>query len=142
MAAIQIPYKFKCRPYQYDAWQAIERGCKRLVCCWHRGCGKDLLFLNALIAQMVEHPAVYLHCFPKYSQGKRAVWNSVHETHDGEMMQYLDHIPQKMIKHKNSSEMMVQLHNGAIYCVMGMDGTPSLSLCQSMRTWTPKAGIR
>jgi phage terminase large subunit len=121
-APFQIPYKFKCRPYQYDAWKAIERGCKRLVCCWHRGCGKDLLFLNALIAQMVEHPAVYLHCFPKYSQGKRAVWNSVHETHAGEMMQYLDHIPQKMIKHKNSSEMTIQLHNGSIYCVMGMDG--------------------
>jgi len=119
---VEIPHKFKCRPYQYDAWKAINDGKKRLVCCWHRGCGKDLLFLNALITQMVKRPGVYLHCFPKYSQGKRAIWTSVHETHDGEMMAYLDHIPPDLIKSKNASEMTIQLVNGSVYSILGLDG--------------------
>lgn len=119
---IDVPYRFKCRPYQYEAWKAIDSGAKRLVCCWHRGCGKDLLFLNALIVQAIRKPGVYLHCFPKYNQGKKAIWNSVHETHEGEMMAYLDHFPQEIVKHKNASEMMIQLHNGSVYCIMGIDG--------------------
>lgn len=37
-------------------------------------------------------------------------------------MSYLDHIPQEYVKHCNSSEMMVTLKNGSVYCVMGIDG--------------------
>ncbi len=119
---VTVPHKFKCRPYQDGAWKAIKNGVKRLVCCWHRGCGKDLMFLNALIEQMTINPGVYLHCFPNYSQGKRAIWNSVHNTDDGESMAYLDHFPEALIDSKNSSEMMIKLKTGSIYSVMGVDG--------------------
>lgn len=122
MPEIQIPYKFQCRQYQNSAWTAIQQGCKRLVCAWHRGCGKDLLFLNALITKMILEPGVYLHCFPTYSQGKRAIWDSIHQTHDGDSVAYLDHIPESLIQSKNSSEMMLKLKTGSIYCVMGLDG--------------------
>lgn len=121
MPKVQIHQKFKCRPYQDKAFDAIKTY-KRLVCCWHRGCGKDLLFLNALIEQMIVNPGVYLHCFPNYSQGKRAIWDSVHNTDDGESMGYLDHFPPELIVSKNSSEMMIKLKTGSIYCVMGVDG--------------------
>lgn len=70
----------------------------------------------------MEKPGVYLHCFPNYNQAKRAIWKSVHETHEGEPMSYLDHIPPELIKHKNSSEMTIQFVNGSIYCIMGLDG--------------------
>ena len=119
---IQIPHKFKCREYQIPAWEALMGGKKRVVCCWHRGAGKDLFALNFLIYKMIEEPGVYLHCFPKYAQGKKAIWTSVHNTHDDESMSYLDHIPPELVKHKNSSDMMLQLYNGSIYCVMGLDG--------------------
>ena len=122
MPEVILPNKFQCRPYQDDAWTAIQNGCKRLVCCWHRGCGKDLMFLNGLITEMLVKPGVYLHCFPNYSQGKRAIWNSVHDTDEGESMAYLDHFPKELIVSKNSSEMMIKLMNGSIYCVMGLDG--------------------
>ena len=122
MSRVKVPHKFKCRFYQDDAWKAIRNGHKRLVCCWHRGCGKDLMFLNALIEQMTYHPGVYLHCFPNYSQGKRAIWDSVHETHEGEHMSYLDHFPEELIASKNSSEMMIKLKTGSVYSVMGLDG--------------------
>jgi|SRR5580692_5107898 phage terminase large subunit len=119
---VTVPHKFRCRPYQDAAWRAIRNGVKRLVCCWHRGCGKDLMFLNSLIELMTEKPGVYLHCFPNYSQGKRAIWNSVHQTDEGESMAYLDHFPDVLIESKNSSEMMIKLKTGSIYCVMGVDG--------------------
>ena len=70
-------------------------------------------------------PGVYLHCFPNYSQGKRAIWDSIHSTDDGDSLGYLDHFPPELIASKNSSEMMLKLKTGSIYCVMGLDGKNS-----------------
>lgn len=119
---IEIPYKFECRPYQVPAWEALESGQKRVVCCWHRGAGKDLFALNYLIYKALRKKAVYLHCFPQYAQGKRAIWKSIHNTDDGSAMSYLDHFPPEIIKHKNSTEMSIELINGSIYCILGLDG--------------------
>src|SRR5438552_7879187 len=95
---IIYPHKFKARNYQIDAWKALDSEKKRIVCAWHRGAGKDLFALNYLIWRALEKPAVYLHCFPKYNQGKRAIWNSVHQTDEGEAMAYLDHFPKEIVK--------------------------------------------
>jgi len=119
---IDIPFQFERRHYQEPVWQALKSGKKRVVACWHRGAGKDLFALNYLIWKAVQTPGVYLHCFPKYNQGKKAIWNSVHNTDDGRAMSYLDHIPKELIKSKNSSDMRIELFNGSIYCVMGIDG--------------------
>lgn len=119
---IQIPHRFLCRKYQENAWNSLQNGKKRAILCWHRGAGKDLFALNFLISQMVEFPGVYLHCFPNYSQAKKAIWNSTHDTSKGENMSYLDHFPEELIENKNSSDMMIRLKNGAIYCLMGVDG--------------------
>lgn len=80
------------------------------------------MWLNAFIWRAIQEPAVYLHCFPQYNQGKRAIWNSVHDTHTGEAMGYLDHFPPEIVKHKNSSDMRIELINGSIYQIMGIDG--------------------
>ncbi len=119
---IELPYKFEPREYQYDALNALDNGIKRSVLVWARGLGKDLMSMNYLIKEAMDTPGVYLHCFPNYNQAKRAIWKSVHTTHEGEAISYLDHIPKEIIKHKNSSEMTIQLINGSIYCVMGLDG--------------------
>lgn len=120
---VLIPHKFLCRDYQKEAWNALRyQKKKRAVICWHRGCGKDLFALNLLIAEAMSKPGVYLHCFPNFNQGKRAIWKSVHDTHEGEGIGYLDHFPPGSIKHINSTEMMITLKNGSIYCVMGLDG--------------------
>jgi phage terminase large subunit len=119
---IRLPYKFKLRDYQRPVWEALKAGKKKVVACWHRGAGKDLFALNFLIRTAIQKPGVYLHCFPKYNQGKKAIWNSVHKTDDGEAMSYLDHIPKELIKSKNSSDMRIEFVNGSIYCVMGIDG--------------------
>lgn len=102
--------------------EAMDQGIQRVCLTWGRGLGKDLMSMNYLIKKAMQTPGVYLHCFPNYNQAKRAIWKSVHTTHDGESIAYLDHIPPEIIKNKNSSEMMIQLINGSIYCVMGLDG--------------------
>ncbi len=81
--------------------------------------------MNFLLNEAIRNRGVYLHCFPNYSQAKRAIWKSVHNDHEGNGMAYLDHIPEALIKSKNSSEMMIELINGSIYCVMGIDGKNS-----------------
>lgn len=118
----RIPYKFDPRTYQLPLLQALDSGIKKHVWCLHRGAGKDLLALNYLICQAVKKRGVYLHCFPNYSQAKKAIWKSNHSTDKDEVVAYLDHIPEELIKSKNSSEMMIELVNGSIYCVMGLDG--------------------
>lgn len=119
---LTLPHKFEPRSYQLAAMHALDAGIKRVCLTWARGLGKDLMAMNYLIKKAMEVPGVYLHCFPNYNQAKRAIWKSVHTTHEGESIAYMDHIPKELIKHKNSSEMMVQLINGSIYCVMGLDG--------------------
>jgi phage terminase large subunit len=119
---ITLPYMFKPRPYQLPFLAALDQGKKRVLGVLHRGAGKDLMALNWIIKTAIQKPAVYLHCFPKYSQGKKAIWNSVHQTDDGESMSYLDHIPPELIKSKDSSEMRITFINGSVYCIMGMDG--------------------
>ncbi len=119
---ILLPYKFSPRDYQLKAIQALDNGIKRAVLCFARGLGKDLTSMNYLIKKAMETPGVYLHCFPNYNQAKRAIWKSVHQTHEGESISYLDHIPPEIIRRKNSSEMTIELINGSIYCVMGLDG--------------------
>lgn len=119
---LTLPYKFEPRPYQLPFLAALDQGKKRVVGVLHRGAGKDLMALNWIIKTAILKPGVYLHCFPKYSQGKKAIWNSVHNTDDGESMAYLDHIPDELIKSKDSSDMRITFKNGSVYCVMGMDG--------------------
>jgi phage terminase large subunit len=122
MLEFDIPYKFKPRPYQVPLLKALDNGCKRAVIAWSRGAGKDLCAMNYIIKRAFQHKGVYLHCFPNYNQAKRAIWKSVHETGSGESISYLDHIPPELIKSKNSSEMTIELINGSIYCVLGVDG--------------------
>lgn len=119
---IVIPHQFECREYQIPAWEALLEGKKRVVCCWHRGAGKDLFALNWVISRMIEEPCVYLHCFPQYAQADKAIWSSRHETDFGESMSYLDHFPACLIKSKNSQKMRIELINGAIYQALGIDG--------------------
>lgn len=119
---IELPYKFIPRMYQLPAWEALESGKKRIVAAWHRGSGKDLLFLNYIMYAIHKKPGVYLHCFPSYSQGKRNIWKSTHQTHKDESISYLDHFPSQLIKSKNGTDMSIEFWNGSIYRVMGLDG--------------------
>lgn len=119
---IRLPYKFDPRPYQLPLLQALDKGIKKHVWCLHRGCGKDLLALNYLICQAMQKRGVYLHCFPNFSQGKKAIWQSNHADDKGQVVGYLEHFPEELIKRRNGSDMSIELINGSMYHVMGLDG--------------------
>jgi phage terminase large subunit len=122
MVEIILPHKFQPRGYQLPLYKALDSGTKKAVLVWSRGAGKDLTAMNYLIKKAMQEKGVYLHCFPNFNQAKRAIWQSVHNTHDGEGVSYLDHIPKEIVARKNSSEMTIELINGSIYCLMGVDG--------------------
>jgi hypothetical protein len=104
-----------------NAWRAILKGKRKIVLCWHRGAGKDLFALNVAALLAYDSPGVYLHTFPQYKQGKRAIWDSIHDNDDQSSVPYLDHFPKETIISKNSQDMSLKLYNNSIYSVMGLD---------------------
>lgn len=115
MTEISIPYT--PRDYQLDMWKARHSGIKRTLKVWHRRAGKDLDDLAYTIDQMIRYPNIYWHCFPEYTQGRKAVWENM--TVDG--TPYLDLFPKELIKGINHHEMRVELKNGAIFRLVGGD---------------------
>lgn len=124
MADIVLPYKWKPRSYQMDAWkyfQGPEEG-KRGACVWHRRAGKDLFAINLIQTKLVERVGTYWHMLPTYKQGRNIVWNGF--TRDGRA--FLDHFSPDLVTNKNSTEMRVTFYNGANYQVVGTDDINSL----------------
>lgn len=132
------------RPYQLPLWNYFEKGGKRAAVVLHRRAGKDLLAINLCAVKMMERPGLYWHCFPKYSQGRKVIWDGF--TKSGK--RFLDAFPKPLVKSINNQMMRVELHNGAIYQVVGTDDPNDLvgsnpfgivfsewSLCHP-RAWT------
>lgn len=141
----QLPANgWRPRPYQTRTWNYFERGGKRAAVVLHRRAGKDLLGINLCAVKMMERPGLYWHCFPKYAQGRKVIWDGF--TKSGK--RFLDSFPKPLIKSINNQMMRVELHNGAIYQVVGTDDPNDLvganpfgiifsewSLCHP-RAWT------
>ena len=75
---IELPYKgWRPRPYQRDAWAALEGGCKRLALEWHRRAGKDDICLHWAAKSMMLRPGTYWHMLPMANQARKAIWDAV-----------------------------------------------------------------
>lgn len=121
---IELPYKYKPRSYQMNAWrhfQGNQEG-KRGVCVWHRRAGKDLFGINLVQTKVPERIGTYWHMLPTYKQGRNIVWNG----HTREGRAFLDHFHPSMVANKNSTEMRVTFTNGSNYQVVGTDDINSL----------------
>lgn len=91
---------------------------KRCVLCWHRRSGKDVTCWQLAIAQCLLKPIVLFYVFPSYSQGRKAIWDSILLT--GE--RFLDLIPKGTIQGlPNNQEMKIRFKNGSILQVVGAD---------------------
>jgi phage terminase large subunit len=124
VSEIRLPYNYRPRSYQFEAWkymQGREEG-KRAVCVWHRRAGKDLFAINLIQTKMVERIGTYWHMLPTYKQGRSIVWNGF--TRDGRA--FLDHFHPSLVTGKNSTEMRITLNNGSNYQVVGTDDINSL----------------
>ena len=117
-----MPYRFKPRPYQLPALQALDSGIKRVVAVWHRRSGKDLTFVNYTAKAMCERVGTYFYIFPTYAQGKKAIWQG--KDRDG--FPFIGHFPAELIKAKNETDMRIELVNGSAFQIVGSDKIDAL----------------
>jgi len=109
--------KFKPRWYQQNLFDAFEnKGYKRIILVWPRGSGKDIAVFNMIIRAALTKPEVIYYIFPEYSQGKKALVETL--TNDG--MRILDYIPEQLLDKKNEHEMIFRFKGtGSILQVIG-----------------------
>ena len=100
----------------------MHTGCKRCVLVWNRRAGKDVTSWNFLISEAIVKKGVYYYIFPTFSQGRKAIWDSI--TTDG--INFLEFVPDPIVKHKNNQEMKITLVNGSIIQVVGSDNYNSI----------------
>jgi len=120
---IDLPYQLTLRPYQTPLWQAfVVDGVKRVYVVVPRRNGKDLIFLNATIAKMVQRPGPYLYVCPLYDQIRKNMWEGTDKTG----RPFLDYIPPKLLQDKYDSQMKIVLRGGATLRFGGADKPDSL----------------
>jgi hypothetical protein len=108
--------EFKPRDYQRPIFDAfINKGYKKLMCCWPRRSGKDLVALQLLLYSALKRVGIYFMFYPTYSQAKRIVWDGK----DNQGKKFLDYIPKELIESTNSSEMKITLKNGSLISLLG-----------------------
>ncbi len=110
MQTLQIPHKFKPRPYQLNLLKALDSGIKRAIWVAHRRSGKDKTCFNYMIKEAVSVIGTYFYILPTFSQAKRVVWDNI----DNDGFKMLDHIPKELVKSTNATELKVELVNGSI----------------------------
>lgn len=109
--------KFKPRWYQQTIFDAFEnKGYKNIIVVWPRGAGKDIAVFNLIVRAALMKPEVIYYVFPEYSQGKKAIVETL--TNDG--MRILDYIPEELLEKKNEHEMIFRFKKtGSILQVIG-----------------------
>jgi len=122
-----VPYNWRPREYQEEAWTALEAGAKRAALVWHRRAGKDLFAINWCATQVFQRVGLYWHILPTYTQGRKVVWEG--RTRDGRA--FLDHFPgadprligteNNPIVRKREDTMGLWFANGSTYQVVGAD---------------------
>ena len=110
---------WKCRPYQDNAWNYLNRGGKRYVGVWHRRAGKDELALRWAAVSMMRRPATYWHLLPMKDQARTAIWAAVNP-HTG-IRRIDEAFPDALFDKRETDMMVVCKSNSATWQVKGSD---------------------
>ena len=117
MSNIVLPHHFTPREYQLPFFRAMDGGKKRAVLVDHRRCGKDKSAINFVFKEMFTRKGAYYYFFPTYNQGRKILWDGS----DKDGFPFLGHMPEKLVKAKNSTEMKLTTINDSILQVVGSD---------------------
>ena len=117
MIEINLPHSFIPRSYQLPLMEAIDNGFKRLIYVAHRRAGKDKTIWNITIKEAFKRVGTYYYILPTYSQAKKVIWDSI----DKDGFKMMNHLPDKLIRNKNETEMQIELVNGSIIQLVGSD---------------------
>lgn len=124
LKVVELPYNFKLRWYQQQAWHALHiEQKKQLFLVWHRRAGKDDLSINILASAAMREKGNYAYILPEYSQARKVVWQGIAK--DG--TRFIDRIPSSLITGKpNNQQMLINLINGSTIQLAGSNNVDSL----------------
>lgn len=94
----------------------------RACLVWHRRAGKDLTLWNLVIKKALERRGSYFYLLPTYSQARKVIWMGM----SNEGFRFIDHIPDKIIRNLNNTEMRITLKNGSYIQLVGTDNIDSI----------------
>jgi len=110
--------QFKPRDYQKPVCDAfLNKGFKKLLLCWPRRSGKDLVCFNLLLRAALKRVGIFYAIYPTYSQAKKIIWDGM--TNSG--MKFRSFIPKELIKQVNETEMKIVLVNNSLIQLVGSD---------------------
>lgn len=108
--------RFKARDYQKPVFDAIEKhNYKKLIVCWPRRAGKDLVGFSIIIRQAFKRVGIYYYVFPTFSMGRRILWDGI--TNDG--FRVMDFLPPELVESRNEQQMKIKLINGSMIQIIG-----------------------
>jgi len=125
MSEIELPaHGWRPRPYQMNAWGALERGVKRLALSWHRRAGKDDVCLHWAATSAMERVGPYWHMLPQANQARKAIWDAVNPRTGRRRID--DAFPEEIRESTRSTDMFIRFKNGSTWQVVGSDNYNSL----------------
>ncbi len=110
------------RTYQKAVLKAFDNGVRFIVLCWSRRAGKSLFAWNLLIREAIRKPGTYWYCFDNYSTAYNDIWIAM--TSKG--VKFLDMIPEDMVVRRNSAKMEIELTNGSVIKLIGINKADKL----------------
>lgn len=122
MNLLKIGAGIVLRAYQKMVLKAFDNGVRYIVLCWSRRAGKSLFAWLLLIREAVGKPGTYWYCFDNYSTAYNDIWIAM--TSKG--VKFLDMIPKNMVVRMNSAKMEVELTNGSIIKLIGINKVDKL----------------
>lgn len=124
MPTIQLPHKWRPRPYQKPCWEYLERGGLRADVAWHRRAGKDDVALNRAAVAAFERVGVYWHMLPEAAQARKAIWDAINP-HTG-LRRIDEAFPKELRATTRDTDMFIRFVNGSTWQVVGSDNYDSL----------------
>ncbi len=117
-AGITLPHKWEPRAHQRRLWNFLQKGGKRAVAVWHRRAGKDSVALNFAACVANQRVANYWHMLPTAAQGRKVIWEGI----DSQGRRVIDQaFPPGIRTGKLDDEMLIRLHSGSTWQVVGSD---------------------
>ncbi|MFZ7134331.1 MAG: terminase large subunit domain-containing protein [Eubacteriales bacterium] len=103
---IEIPYHYKCYPWQEEAEMAFMDGYE-LWLNYHRRGGKDLFcFADILVPYAIEYPGTYHYLWPTLKQGRDSIWEGKDEK-GNDILDY--YVPPDLVEKVDNADMRLVL---------------------------------
>ncbi len=121
---LELPWNWKPRWYQRDAWTALRDGVKNILIIAHRRWGKDDFALHGTACAQHERTGVYWHMLPEQAQARKAIWTAV-DAHTGKRRIDMA-FPKPIRRATRDQEMAIEFKGGSLWQVQGSDNYDSL----------------